>query len=69
MLKVIAAASLVALFGVSPLPASAQTTGAPSAQPAHQPTGSHRSEMRKRHNTSRERARAGAEHARKARLQ
>ena len=69
MLKVIAAASLVALFAASPLAASAQTTGAPSANPAHQPTGSHRSEMRKRHNQSRERARAGAEHARKMRMQ
>ena len=36
---------------------------------AHEPTGSYRSEMRKRHNSSRERARAGAEHRRTMRQQ
>ncbi len=71
MLKVIAAASLMALFAVSPLAASAQTSGAPSAHShnVHKPTGSHRSEMRKRHNASRERARASAEHKRKMHMQ
>ena len=62
MLKIIAA---------SPLAASAQTTSAPSAHPqhAHQPTGSYRSEMRKRHMSSRQRARASAEHVRQMRMQ
>ena len=71
MLKFIAAAGLGALIAISSLAASAQTTAPPGAHPhqAHQSTGSHRSEMRKRHNTAHERARASAEHMRQMRNQ
>ena len=71
MLKFIAAAGLGALIALSSFAASAQTTVAPGAHPhqAHRPTRSHRSEMRNRHNMSRERARASAEHMRQMRNQ
>jgi len=69
MLKAFAAASFAALVAALSLPASAQSTGAPSAEQAHRPTGSYRSEMRKRRNTHKERARAGAEHVRQMRTQ
>ena len=70
MFKLIAAAGLGALIAVSPFAASAQTTPATTHHHSmHQPRGSFRSESRARHNQSRERARAGAEHARKARSQ
>lgn len=66
MLKAIAAASLALVAGF-PLAASAETS-APAAHPqAHKPTGSYSSEMRKRHNTSKDRARASAEHMRQMR--
>ena len=71
MLKIFAAASFAALFvAASPLAAAAQTV-APGVHPHHaqQYRGSHRSEMRRRGNQSRERARAGAEHARQMRMQ
>ena len=66
MLKFIAAAGLGAMIAISPFPATAQTTATPGAHPAqtHQPTRSHRSEMRRRHNTSRVRARSTAEQVR-----
>ena len=71
MLKVILAASFVALLAASPLSATAQTSAMPGVHRhhAHQPTGSHRSEMRKRHNTSKDRARASAEHMRTRHVQ
>ncbi len=71
MLKIIAAIGLGAAVTLSPLAAFAQTWAA-SAQhhyTAHKPTGSHRSEMRRRHNSSKDRARAGAEHVRQMRMQ
>ncbi len=71
MFKRIAVAGIGALVALSSLPASAQTTAPPGAQAqqTHRPTGSHRSEMRRRHNMSRERARASAEHTRQMRSQ
>jgi hypothetical protein len=71
MLRVIVAASLAALIAASPLAASAQTTSAPPPHhyQVHKPTGSYRSEMRKRHGSSKARARAGAEHVRQMRMQ
>ncbi len=71
MLRFIAIAGIGALIAGSSLAASAQTTAPPSASPhqTHQPTGSHRSEMRQRHNMPRERARASAEHMRQMRNQ
>jgi hypothetical protein len=71
MLKLILAASFAALVAASPLTAVAQTTPVSGAHPqsVHRPTGSYRSEMRKRHNTSRERARASARHMRDQRMQ
>ena len=70
MVKFIVAASLAALIAAAPLAASAQTaaTGVHTHH-AHQPTGSYRSEMRKRNNASRDRARASAEHMRTMRTQ
>ena len=70
MLKLVAAAGLGALMVLSPFAAAAQTAApATDQQSAHKPTGSFRSEMRNRHNSSKERARAGAEHVRKMRSQ
>ena len=71
MLKFIAAAGLGALIVAAPLVAAAETTAAPVAHhhQAHRSTGSHRSEMRKRHTTAHERARASAEHMRQMRNQ
>ena len=70
MLKTIAAIGLSAAVTFSLLAAFAQTP--PAAQhhhSAHKPTGSYRSQMRARHNSSKERARAGAEHVRQMRKQ
>ena len=70
MLKVLASLGLIASLGLMPLAAIAETpTTAPGAHPttqhhAHKPTRSYRSEMRRRGNQSRERARASAEHMR-----
>jgi hypothetical protein len=71
MLRVIAVASLAALVSALPLAASAQTTSAPPPHHhhVHKPTGSYRSQMRNRHNASKARARAGAEHVRQMRMQ
>lgn len=72
MLRLISVASFAAaLVAAAPLTAGAQTSSTPGAHPQsmHRPTGSHRSEMRKRHNTSRDRARASAEHMRKLHAQ
>jgi hypothetical protein len=71
MLKLLLAASFAALVAATPLAATAQTAAAPGAHPhsVHRPTGSYRSEMRRRHNTSKDRARASAEHMRKLHAQ
>ncbi|HKN30098.1 MAG TPA: hypothetical protein VJY34_20375 [Roseiarcus sp.] len=73
MLKTLALVGLGASVVVMPLAAPAQT--APPAAPAnhhataHKPTGSYRSHMRHTRNTSKERARASAEHMRTMRQQ
>ncbi len=70
MLRFVGLIVVGAATASSPLPAAAQTTQPGTATSmhhpaqAHGPTGSHRSEMRRRSNMSRERARAGAEHVR-----
>ncbi len=66
MQRLLAVGSLVAL---SPVAASAQTASAPTTprHAAHHPRGSYRSEMHKRRNMSRDRARASAEHMRQMR--
>jgi hypothetical protein len=75
MSRTIAAIALGAAIALSPvsLVAVRSQTAAPAAThharphhvAPHKPTGSFQSEMRKRSNQSRERARAGAEHVRK----
>jgi hypothetical protein len=73
MLRTFAVVGLGAAIALSPLAALAQT--APPAASAehhattHKPTGSYRSQMRHTRNTSKERARAGAEHMRMMRQQ
>ncbi len=63
MLKTIALVGLGAAMAFMPLPAIAQTAApAASAPAATAPTGSHKSQMRHRANTSRERARVSAHH-------
>ena len=69
MLKLVVVASFAALVAAAPLAAAAQTSAAPGAHPHSPYTGSHRSEMRKRHNASKDRARASAEHMRKLHAQ
>jgi len=69
VLKTFAAIGLGAAIALAPLTVLAQNAPTPAPathhhRAAHKPTGSHRSEMRKRHNSSKERARAGAEHVR-----
>lgn len=74
MLKIFALIGLGATVAFAPPPAFAQTNpsraeGAATSPSlhhpsAHRPSGSYRSEMRHRHNTSKERARASAEHVR-----
>ncbi|HKN30093.1 MAG TPA: hypothetical protein VJY34_20335 [Roseiarcus sp.] len=70
MLRTFALIGLGAAIALSPPATLAQTAPAAPAAPvqhhatAHKPTGSYRSEMRRRHNASKERARAGAEHMR-----
>ncbi len=49
--------------------AGAATTSSSLHSTAHRPTGSYRSEMRRRHQSSKERARASAEHVRMMRNQ
>ena len=65
----LALAPLSALAEMKPSSAAPAMVMAQATQHTyHRPTtGSHRSEMRKRNNMSRDRARAGAEHARQAR--
>jgi hypothetical protein len=73
MLKFVASILLGAALASSPLPAFAQTTqpGASATHhtQTHRPTRSYRSEMRRRGNTHKERARAGAEHVRTMHVQ
>ena len=72
MLKIAASIGLAAAIALAPVAALAQPAPPVTAKhhyAAHKPTGSYRSEMRKRHNSSRERARAGAEHRRMMRQQ
>lgn len=72
MFKTFAAIGLGAAVALTPLAALAQNTPPPATshyQAAHKPTGSYRSEMRKRHSSSKDRARAGAEHMRMMRSQ
>ena len=74
MLKTFALLGLGAALALAPLAAFAQAPAASGASAmhhakAHKPTGSHRSEMRKRYNSSKERARASAEHMRTMRSQ
>jgi hypothetical protein len=72
MLKILASIGLGLAIALAPLAAPAQTAPPAPAKhhySAHKPTGSHRSEMRARHNSSKERARAGAEHMRMMRQQ
>jgi hypothetical protein len=69
VLKTFAAVGLGAAIALAPLAVLARNAPSPapathSHRGAHKPTGSYRSEMRKRHNSSKERARAGAEHVR-----
>lgn len=67
VIKTIAFIGLGAAIALSPLAGFAQTApAAPATHHAttHRPTGSYRSQMRHRHNLSKERARAGAEHVR-----
>ena len=72
MLRTFALTGLGAAIALTPLAALAQSAPPPAIShhhAAHKPTGSYRSEMRKRHNSSKERARAGAEHMRTMRRQ
>jgi hypothetical protein len=73
MLKFLASIVLGAALASSPVASVAQTTPAGASAvhhtQAHRPTGSHRSQMRHRSNTHKERARAGAEHVRQMRVQ
>jgi hypothetical protein len=73
MLKTLALLGLGAAVALTPLSVLAQNAPpAPAKQhhySAHQPTGSYRSEMRRRHSSSKERARASAEHIRTMRQQ
>ena len=72
MLKTLASIGLGAALALTPLVALAQNAPpAPATHhhSAHKPTGSYRSQMRARHNSSKERASAGAEHVRMMRPQ
>ncbi len=73
MLKTVAFIVVGAAVSLTPFAVLAQNAAPPPPKyhhySAHKPTGSHRSEMRKRHNLSKERARAGAEHVRTMRQQ
>ena len=67
MIRIFALIGLGASVALSPIVALAQTApAAPATHHAatHKPTGSYKSQMRHRHNSSKERARAGAEHMR-----
>jgi hypothetical protein len=69
MLKTLALVGLGASLVLTPLAALAQTAPTTHHATAHKPTGSYRSHMRHTRNTSKERARAGAEHMRTMRQQ
>jgi hypothetical protein len=72
VLKIVACVGVVAAIALAPISVLAQTSPpAPTKQQSakHTPTRSYRSEMRARHNSSRERARASAEHVRMMRQQ
>lgn len=73
MRKTIACIGLGAVIALTPLIVLAQEAPPPPPRhnyhSAHKPTGSFRSEMRNRHNTSKELARASAEHVRQMRQQ
>jgi hypothetical protein len=74
MLRTLVLVGLGASVVLTPLVALAQNAPPPAPvkqhhYTAHKPTGSYRSEMRRRHNSSKERARAGAEHVRTMRQQ
>jgi hypothetical protein len=60
---------LAVLAQTNPSPAVGAAATSPSHATAHRPTGSYRSEMRRRHQSSKDRARAGAEHVRMMRSQ
>jgi len=59
----------LALAQTNSSPAAGAATTSSSHSTAHRPTGSYRSEMRRRHQSSKERARASAEHMRMMRSQ
>jgi hypothetical protein len=71
--KTLACIGLAAAMALTPFAVLAQSASPPAPKHHHysaqQPTSSFRSEMRKRHNTSKERARASAEHVRSVRQQ
>ena len=73
MLKTLTSISLGVVIALTPLAVLAQNASPPPStthhQTAHKRTGSFRSEMRKRHLSSKERARASAEHMRMMRSQ
>ena len=72
MLKFLASFLLGAILASAPLSAFAQTTQTGAAtvhHPSAHRTGSYRSQMRQRGNLHKERARAGAEHVRRMRVQ
>jgi hypothetical protein len=73
MLRALALVGLGASVALMPLAALAQNAPPPASEEhhysAHKPTGSYSSEMRRRHNSSKERARASAEHMRTMRQQ
>jgi hypothetical protein len=73
LLKTFALMGLGAVIALTPLAVLAQNASPPPStthhQTAHKPTGSFRGEMRKRHLSSKERARASAEHMRMMRSQ
>jgi hypothetical protein len=72
MLEKFAAIGLGAAIALAPLAALAESAPPPAThhhRAVHQPTRSHRNEMRQRHNASKDRARAGAAHVRTMRQQ
>ena len=75
MLKTVALIAFSAAIALTPLSTLAQTPATPGASATHhaakthKPTGSYRSQMRHTRNTSKERARASAEHMRTMRQQ
>lgn len=74
MVRTIAFIVFGGAIALMPLSVLGQTTAAPGASATHHaithtPTGSYRSEMRRRHTSSKDRARAGAEHVRMMRQQ